>query len=78
MPHPPSVPKVQRVSKSVTIRKDLADWMDEQAEARLISPALLVEKGLDLLKDHLEPSGLEDKVTTTTPHADPRHAADGG
>jgi len=59
---PPTPPKVERTSMSVTIRKDLADWCKEQAEARLISPALLVEKGLDLLKDHLEPSGLEDKA----------------
>lgn len=56
----PSVPKVQRVSISGTVTKDRADWLKEQAETRLVGQSLLLEKAIDLLRDHLEPSGLED------------------
>lgn len=65
MPTPPKAPKA---SLSVTIRKDLADWLEEASEERIIGKAVLVEKGLELVKDLLAKT---DKAyaDTATPHA---------
>lgn len=58
-----TAPKAQTAQVSATIPKALADWLKETAETRMIGQGLLVAKGLELLKDHLEP----DPLTVTPP-----------
>lgn len=50
---------VERVSKSWTIRKDLADRVQEEADSRLVGPALIVEKALETFLDTLTPPPAE-------------------
>ncbi len=56
-----------RVAVNVTIRKDLAEWLDEQAETRMIGKSLLVEKAVDRLKDSLEPDPLATQAARLVP-----------
>jgi hypothetical protein len=60
-------PKPKTAQVSATIPAHLADWLKETAETRMIGQGLLVAKGLELLKDHLEP----DPLTTRPEPRDP-------
>lgn len=45
------MPKPERVSIQVSIRKDLAERLDTEADSRVVGKALLVEKALEGLFD---------------------------
>jgi len=45
----------KKKSLTVSIEPDLEAWVREEADARMVSPAVLVEKGLGLLRDVLVP-----------------------
>lgn len=45
--------KIERVSKTWSVRKDLADRIEAEADARVVGQGLLVEKALESYLDAL-------------------------
>lgn len=66
MPATPT-PRTERVSKSWTIRKDLAEKVEAEADARVVGQGLLVEKALEAYLAALPPINVETAVPTPPP-----------
>lgn len=49
------MPKPDRISKTWTIRKDLAERVETEADSRVVGQALIVEKALEAFLDQLTP-----------------------
>jgi hypothetical protein len=60
--------KPERVSKSWTIRKDLVDRVEEEADSRMVGQALIVEKALDAFLDGLTPPVVASTTSTASTH----------
>lgn len=68
--------KIERVSKSWTIRKDLVDRLEIEAENRVIGERLLVEKALESYLDALAPLDLPEVKAAVANAPTPRSAVE--
>ncbi len=50
--------KPTRVSKTWTIREDLAKRVEEAADLRVVGQALIVERGLEMVLDNLDKAAI--------------------
>lgn len=59
--------KIERVSKTWSVRKDLADRIEAEADARVVGQGLLVEKALESYLDALPTVDLTSAVIPPVP-----------
>lgn len=62
------MPKPTRSSKTYSVREDLAERLESEADSRLVNPGLILDKALEAFLDGLTPPLAASEPTAAAPH----------